>query len=87
MTAAKSPESFEIAQTYCRLHAAAVCLGVEQNGVAGGVPLDAWAEIALHRLGLAGQPPESAYDRLAKSLIEHHDGNRLFSLRSVPLAT
>jgi alkylation response protein AidB-like acyl-CoA dehydrogenase len=90
-----SPELFDLAAAYCRLHAAAAALFVwlhSRDEQPGFFADGKWLVLALHRV-LCGfrpreaAPPQPYADSIAEELLRRHESDRLFGIVPMQLAS
>ncbi|MGW1718884.1 acyl-CoA dehydrogenase [Streptomyces sp. NPDC002156] len=84
------PASFQLADHYAHLMAAAAALGVHRAAADGFLSTPAWLATALHRtasrLSLRPAPPPTEYTaQLHAELLRRHDENRSFDLYDLRL--
>jgi len=91
----KSAELFEVAKSYCRLHAAAACLQMwlcNRHSLGEFFAGGEWLALSLERLlrgsksGVRPFSTQTRADGVARELLELYEGRRLFSLIPVQLA-
>ncbi|MGK7948710.1 MAG: acyl-CoA dehydrogenase [Xenococcaceae cyanobacterium] len=90
----QSPELFEIAKTYCTLHAAACCLHMwiyNRELLGDFFAKGEWLVLSIHRLLRTIRPmpytiSETYSENVANELVKLHQANKLFSIVPIQLA-